>query len=63
MAEGEKKERTGIGDENLHSHEQSFIKKYIFSKDHKTIGKQYLITGIFMAILGGALAIFFRINL
>jgi cytochrome c oxidase subunit 1 len=44
-------------------HEMSFIRKYIFSTDHKTIGKQYFITGIIMAIFGGALAIFFRINL
>ncbi|GBD04318.1 Alternative cytochrome c oxidase subunit 1 [bacterium HR19] len=44
-------------------HEESFLRKYLFSKDHKTIGKQYLITGIAMAILGGTLAILFRINL
>ncbi len=44
-------------------HEMSFIRKYIFSTDHKTIGKQYLLTGVVMAIFGGALAIFFRINL
>jgi cytochrome c oxidase subunit 1 len=44
-------------------HEMSFIRKYIFSTDHKTIGKQYFITGIIMAIFGGTLAIFFRINL
>ena len=46
-----------------HHHEESFIRKYIFSTDHKTIGKQYLITGIIMAIFGGVLAILFRINL
>lgn len=46
-----------------HAHEESFISKYIFSKDHKTIGKQYLITGIFMAIFGGVLAGLFRVNL
>ena len=26
-----------------HHHEESFIRKYIFSLDHKTIGKQFLI--------------------
>lgn len=44
-------------------HQESFLRKYLFSTDHKTIGKQYLITGIAMAILGGTLAILFRINL
>ena len=27
-------------------HHQSFVSKYIFSQDHKTIAKQFLITGI-----------------
>jgi len=44
-------------------HEQSFISKYIFSTDHKTIAKQFLITGIFWAIIGGALSIIFRLQL
>ena len=30
-------------------HEQSFIQKYIFTEDHKTIGKQFLLAGIFWA--------------
>ncbi len=42
---------------------ESFIRRYIFSTDHKTIGKQYLLTGIIMATLGGLFAIVFRINL
>ncbi len=44
-------------------HEQSFIEKYIFSTDHKTIAKQFLITGIFWAIIGGALSVIFRLQL
>lgn len=44
-------------------HELSFIEKYIFSTDHKTIGKQFLITGIFWAIIGGALSVVFRLQL
>jgi cytochrome c oxidase subunit 1 len=53
-------------DEHLHHdehHEQSFLTKYIFSQDHKVIAKQFLITGIFWAILGGALSSLFRIQL
>jgi cytochrome c oxidase subunit I len=44
-------------------HEQGFVSKYIFSTDHKTIAKQFLITGIFWAIIGGALSVIFRLQL
>ena len=43
-----------------HDHEESFIRKYIFSLDHKTIGKQFLIYGLIMFFLGGGLALLFR---
>lgn len=46
-----------------HHHEQSFITKYVFSQDHKMIAKQYLITAIFMAIIGMMLSVFFRLQL
>ena len=54
-----------IDHDNHHDdhHEQSFIRKYIFSEDHKTIAKQFLISGIFWAIIGGALSSLFRIQL
>ncbi|MEO9873000.1 cytochrome c oxidase subunit I [Ekhidna sp.] len=44
-------------------HEQGFISKYIFTTDHKTIAKQFLITGIFWALIGGGLSIIFRLQL
>lgn len=44
-------------------HEQSFIEKYVFSYDHKTIAKQYLISGILWAFVGGLLSVLFRIQL
>jgi len=44
-------------------HTQSFWRKYVFSVDHKTIGAQYTITGLLMAVLGGFLAYVFRYNL
>ncbi len=44
-------------------HDQSFISKYIFSTDHKTIAKQFLITGILWAIIGGGLSVIFRLQL
>ncbi|MTI33280.1 cytochrome c oxidase subunit I [Xanthovirga aplysinae] len=46
-----------------HEHSQSFVSKYIFSTDHKMIAKQFLITGIFWALIGGFLSILFRLQL
>lgn len=50
-----------------HSHEEehhgNFWTKYIFSYDHKTIAKQYLISGIFWAIIGGSMSVIFRLQL
>ena len=37
-------------------HSLNFWTKYIFSTDHKVIGKQFLIMGIFWAIIGGLLS-------
>lgn len=44
-------------------HQESFITKYIFSQDHKMIAKQFLITGIVMAVFAMLLSILFRIQL
>lgn len=52
----------GYHDDHGH-HKESFISKYIFSMDHKMIAKQYLITGIFMGLVGMTLSLFFRIQL
>ena len=46
-----------------HHHEESWLTKYIFSQDHKMIGKQFLMTGIFWAFVGGLLSLFFRMQL
>src|SRR5215218_5791090 len=48
---------------HLHHHEDNFITKYIFSQDHKMIAKQFLVTGIFWAIIGGFLSLIFRLQL
>lgn len=51
-------------DDHHHGHhEQSFITKYVFSQDHKTIGKQFLVTGIIWAIVGGLFSVLFRLQL
>lgn len=44
-------------------HELPWIRKYIFSEDHKIIGKQFLISGILWAIMGGLFSLIFRIQL
>lgn len=49
--------------EDHEHHDQSFIQKYIFSEDHKVIGKQFLFTGIFWALIGGLLSVLFRLQL
>lgn len=42
---------------------KDFITTYVFSIDHKTIAKQYLFTGLAMALLGGITALLMRIQL
>jgi len=43
--------------------ELGFIRKYIFSLDHKVIGKQYFFTAFAMAIIGSALSLLMRLQL
>jgi cytochrome c oxidase subunit 1 len=46
-----------------HHHKETFITKYIFSQDHKMISKQYLITGIFMGVIGVFMSMLFRLQI
>ena len=46
-----------------HHHHETFITKYVFSQDHKMIAKQFLITGIIWAIIGGLFSVVFRLQL
>src|SRR5206468_12199079 len=43
-----------------HEHERSFIRKYIFSMDHKIIGIQFLFVSLMFMIVGGFLAMIVR---
>src|SRR5688500_2840266 len=54
---------SGYHDEHHEHHKETFISKYIFSMDHKTIGKQFLITGMVWAIIGGLFSVLFRLQL
>ncbi len=44
-------------------HTETFVSKYVFSMDHKMISKQFLITAVFMGVVGMMLSIFFRLQL
>lgn len=56
-------------DDHFHAHHEgdkfqaNFMTTYIFSTDHKMIGKQFLITGIIWAFIGAAMSIVFRLQL
>lgn len=46
-----------------HAHpELSFLRKYIFSEDHKIIGIQFLFSGLIFLFIGGILALLVRIQ-
>jgi len=46
-----------------HEHHETFISKYVFSQDHKMIARQFLITGMIWAIIGGLFSVLFRLQL
>lgn len=56
-------------DDHFHEHEHgdkyksNFVTHYIFSMDHKIIARQFLITGIFWALIGAGMSIIFRMQL
>src|SRR6476660_7303298 len=47
---------------HAHAHELSFLRKYIFSEDHKVIGIQFLFSGLIFLVIGGLLALMVRIQ-
>ena len=56
-------------DDHFHDHHHgdkyrsNFVSHYIFSQDHKMIAKQFLITGMFWAIIGAVMSLIFRMQL
>src|SRR5262245_27107018 len=47
-----------------HPHpELGFLRKYIFSEDHKIIGIQFLFSGLIFLFIGGALALMVRLQI
>ncbi len=49
--------------EEHHHHEETFISKWVFSQDHKMISKQFLVTGMIMAVIGMMMSVLFRLQL
>src|SRR5271165_6722391 len=43
-----------------HHPPEGFLRKWVFSTDHKVIGLQYLFTGLFFLLFGGVLAMLIR---
>ena len=56
-------ESHGHDDHGHHEHHDTFLTKYVFSQDHKMIAKQFLITGMVWAVLGGLMSVLFRLQL
>ena len=48
---------------HVHHHKETFITKYVFSQDHKMIARQFLITGMTWAVIGGLMSVLFRLQL
>ena len=46
--------------EHAEHHELSFVRKYIFSTDHKMIARQFLFSALMFLVLGGLLAVLIR---
>jgi cytochrome c oxidase subunit I len=44
-------------------HDEGWVRKYLWSTDHKIIGMQYLFTGMLMALIGGFTVYVFRMQL
>ncbi len=51
---------TAAHDAHAEHHELGFIRTYIFSTDHKMIGRQFLFASILMLVVGGLLAMMMR---
>src|SRR3970282_525775 len=45
---------------HAHHQEPGFWRAYVFSTDHKMIGRQFLFLGLFMLVLGGLMAMMIR---
>ena len=49
--------------DHIHPEPESFVRKYIFSIDHKVIGVQYMVVGLIFFVIAGLLAEVIRVQL
>ena len=56
----EMQQKTHASGAHAHEAPQGFLRRYVFSLDHKVIGLQYLLTAMFMALIGGGLSALIR---
>jgi cytochrome c oxidase subunit 1 len=49
-----------LATEHEHHDDRSFVRRYIFSTDHKIIGIQFLLMSLFFLLIGGVLAMLMR---
>ncbi|MCI5054567.1 MAG: cbb3-type cytochrome c oxidase subunit I [Flavobacteriales bacterium] len=52
-----------MAEAHAHHHKESFWTKYVFSQDHKMISKQFLFTGMVMALIAMVMSTLFRLQL
>jgi cytochrome c oxidase subunit 1 len=52
--------RGALAEQHLHRDDRTFIRRYIFSTDHKIIGIQFLLMSLIFLLAGGALAMLMR---
>ncbi|HVA82265.1 MAG TPA: cbb3-type cytochrome c oxidase subunit I [Candidatus Binataceae bacterium] len=52
-----------IGGAHPEHHELGFLRTYVFSEDHKMIGRQFLFLALFMMAIGGLMAMLMRLDL
>jgi len=60
MSDGMSVAATATHVEHVGHEKLGFVRTYIFSTDHKMIGRQFLFLGLFMMILGGLMALMIR---
>jgi cytochrome c oxidase subunit 1 len=52
--------KTAAATHDTHHHELGFVRTYLFSTDHKMIGRQFLFMGLLMLMIGGFMAMLIR---
>ena len=50
----------GEGEDAIHPAPTRFLRRYVFSTDHKVIGRQFLFLGLVFLAVGGVMAMLIR---